>query len=174
MAYSKPTDISSITYVLTKLVNLGVFPPSIPTARSQPSFFLATLPTIRARLNTETHTTYFALWHEVLASLPSTFALHAILTSLFSSLSQPFEGLDPSLPQRRLVKREATLLRQIVGRLSTDSGEIWESVSAIALGREWSESHARIFTCWVAGAEKDTVDEDGKLWQGCLHTSTSN
>jgi telomere length regulation protein len=149
-------------------VNLGVFPPSIPTARSQPSFFQATLPTIRSRQKSQTHAAYFALWREVLASLPSALALHAILTSLFSSLSQPLSNLDTSLPQRRLVKREAILLRHIVGRLSSQNMEIWESVSAIALGREWSEGHARIFTCWVSGAEKDAFDEDGKPLQARL------
>ncbi|OBZ75644.1 hypothetical protein A0H81_04556 [Grifola frondosa] len=152
-------NISSITYLLAKLVNLGVFSPFRQSSRSQPSFFAASLPTIGARLSSSDSTSYSAIWSDILTSLPSSLALRSVLTSLFSSLTDIPIALDPTNHTRALVKREALLLRQLLGRLEKGRGEVSESFSAVALGREWSEGHARIFVCWAAGAEKDKTDE---------------
>jgi hypothetical protein len=152
-----------VTYLLTRLVQLGVFPPTPPTSRSQPSFFHITLPVIRTRFQAGDHKVYSAYWWDVFRSLPSTFTLQAILVSLFSSLSELPSGLDSSPPQRVLVKREATLLKQLVGPLNAQNDELWECASALFLSRDWNEGQARIFACWVAGCDKDNVDHEGAM-----------
>src|ERR1700761_1440335 len=102
----------SITYLFTKLVNVGAFPASKPTSPSQHSFFLSTLPTIRARLSKEgtAGELYSAFWASLLEALPSSFTLQSVLTSLFAHISVPHPPLDPSPSSRALVKREAVLL----------------------------------------------------------------
>ena len=152
-----------MTSLLSRLVRLGVFPPTRPTSRSQPSFFQINLPIIRARFQAESYHSYSAYWSDIILSLPSTFTLQAILTSLFSSLSELSSGLDSSLPQRALVKQEATLLRRLIGPLNVQNDELWECASALFLGREWNEGHGRIFACWAAGCDKDTVDNESEM-----------
>jgi len=94
-------------------------------------------------------------------SLPSSLSLQGILASLFASLSGLTSDLDTSPQQRAIVKREAILLRNVVGPLKAEREELWECVSALILGREWSESHGRIFVCWISGGDKDNVDVEG-------------
>ena len=154
--------VSSTTFLLTKLVNVGLFPPTPPTSRSQPSFFRATLPKIRIKLGEESSAVYSAFWSEIVLALPSTFTLQAILVSLLASLSEVATATDPSSHQRALVKREARLLRSLVGSLSAGNEELWECVSAVILGREWSEGFGRIVVCWVAESRKGQVDEQGE------------
>ena len=153
--------VASVTVLLTRLVKLGVFPPSPPTLRSQPSFFGATLSTIRARLHGADSQAYSDFWSDVILSLPSTFALRAVLTSLFSYLSTPSSGLDASPSQRGVIKREAMLLRRLVGPLSSENGELWDCVTALFLSRDWDVGRARIFICWVAGGDGNDVNEEG-------------
>jgi hypothetical protein len=69
--------------------------------------------------------------------------------------------LDPAPRQKALVKREAALLCAVVGPLNTQSQELWDNVSAVILNREWNEGHARVFVCWAAGADQNTVDAEG-------------
>jgi telomere length regulation protein len=158
-----PDSITSISYLLTKLVRLGVFPLAPPTTRSQPSFFMANLATIRRRLNSEGRGSYSKIWSDALRSLTSLFTLQAIVTSLLALLSDIVPSLDPSTSQRALILREATLLRCLVGRLPADDTEAWECFTAVAFGRDWGESRARIFVCWVAGADKESIDEPGTV-----------
>ena len=153
--------VPSVTVLLTRLVKLGVFPPAPPTLRSQPSFFGATLSTIRARLHGLDWQTYSEFWSGVVLSLPSTFVLRAVLTSLFSHLSTPSSGLDSSSSQRELVKREATVLRRFAGTLSIENGEMWECVTALFLSRDWDVGRARIFICWLASCDGDDIQEEG-------------
>ncbi|KAH9038997.1 telomere length regulation protein-domain-containing protein [Lactarius pseudohatsudake] len=82
-------SMPSITYLLTKLANIGAFPTSKPNSPSQYSFFLSTLPTIRARLSKGGNAAalYSAFWATILESLPSSFTLQSILTSLFAHIS---------------------------------------------------------------------------------------
>lgn len=155
-------EVPSVTYLIAKLVNIGIFPSAPPTSRSQPSFFQTTLPTIRSRFNAERSTSYPSFWSEMLLSLPSTFTLQTILVSLFSSLSEIIPSADTSSQQRALVKQEAVLLHTLVSPLTSQNSELWECVSAVILGREWSEGHARIFVCWVAGAGVRAPDKGGK------------
>ncbi len=154
----------SITYLLTKLVNIGAFPTSKPTSPSQHSFFLSTLPTIRARLSKGGNAAalYSAFWATLLESLPSSFTLQSVLTSLFAHISVPGAPLDPSPSSRALAKREATLLLGIIGRLTEGKQYVLDSVSTAVLARDWSEGHARVYACWVAGATTGAVDTKGK------------
>jgi telomere length regulation protein len=154
----------SITYLFTKLVNNGAFPASKLTSPSQPSFFLSTLPVIRRRLSQGDRATvsYSIFWSTVLESLPSSLTLQNILASLFAHISVPDTPLDVSPPSRGLVKREATLLRGIIGSLGKDKKYLLESASAVVLARDWSEGHARVYACWVAGASTGVVDRQGK------------
>lgn len=122
-----------------------MFPPRPPTIRSQPSFFATCLDTIRQRSGDD----YHVHWAAIVAALPSSTAIQSIFTSLFSSL-KPIP-LDGSPNTRMLVKAEANLLKTIFGDL--DDPELWDSVSAVALGREWDEGSARILVCWASNSE---------------------
>jgi telomere length regulation protein len=154
----------SVTYLFTKLVNIGAFPVSKPPSLSQPSFFLSTLSTIRRRLSQGDNATasYSMFWSAVLESLPSLLTLQNVLSSLFAHISVPDTPLDVSAPSRGLVKREATLLQGIVGRLGKDTKYILDSTSAVVLARNWSEGHARVYVCWAAGASTGVVNYQGK------------
>jgi telomere length regulation protein len=154
----------SIIYLLTKLVNVGAFPTSKPTSPIQHSFFGSTLPTIRARLSKggTAAESYHAFWTTLLEALPSSFTLQSVLTSLFAHISVPHPPLDPSPSSRALVKREATLLLGIIGRLTDSKQYMLNSVSTAMLARDWSEGHARVFACWIAGATAGAVDTKGK------------
>ncbi|KAK0210548.1 telomere length regulation protein-domain-containing protein [Desarmillaria ectypa] len=158
-AKHKNGAISSIVYLLTKLVNLGLFPPSPPTLPSQASFFLATLPVIRNRLDGSVNGNYSKIWAEVFFGFPS-IILQTVLTSLFASLRRLDAPLDGSAYQRAWVKREALLLDQLVGRMSPDNGELCETAIPVILGRNWDESCARIFVCWVAGPQTHDIDDN--------------
>ena len=154
----------SITYLITKLVNVGAFPTSTPTSPSQHSFFLSTLPTIRARLSKggTASELYSTFWAALLEALPSSLTLQSVLTSLFAHISVPDTPLDPSPSSRALVKREATLLLGIVGKLTDGKQYLFESVSTAMLARDWTEGHARVYACWIAGARTGAVDTKGK------------
>ncbi len=153
----------SVTYLLTKLVNVGAFPTSKPTSPSQHSFFLSTLPAIRARFSKGDNSSalYSAFWATLLESLPSSFTLQSVLTSLFAHISVPHAPLDSSPSSRTLVKREATLILGIIGRLTVDKQYLVDSTSTAMLARDWSEGHARVYACWVAGATADMFDTKG-------------
>lgn len=153
--------LPSLTYLLTKLVNLGVFPPSPPTARSQPSFFQATLPEIQSRLAEEDSTAYSNYWAQIFREFSSAFTLQSVLASLFASLPDVVAGIDASPSRRASVKRSAVLLRGVLGPLAADDVEIWETVSAIVFPREWNEGFGRVFVCWIAGAGKSQIDQKG-------------
>jgi telomere length regulation protein len=155
--------ISSLTFFLTKLVNVGVFVSTSSTSPSQPSFWKLTLPIIRRRLGSEDHTSYSLFFSDVIQSIPSALTQQAILGSLLASLKGLVTKLDPSPHQRALVKREASVLRNIAGTLNSQSQELWENVSAVMLNRQWDEGHARVFVCWIAGFDSDTMDTDGDI-----------
>ena len=156
--------MSSITYLFTKLANVGAFPASKPTSPSQPSFFLSTLPIIKGRLSQGSSATasYSSFWGALLESLPSSFTLQSILASLFAHISVPDTPLDISPRSRALVKREAGLLLGIVGSLREDKTYIRDGTSAVLLARDWGEGHARVYACWVAGARTGAGDVQGE------------
>lgn len=85
------------------------------------------------------------------------------MTALFTSLSDIPDRLDVDCSTRTKVRREALLLRELVGRPTKDNPEILDAVHAILLNRDWNEGHARIFACWLCGVQKDRVDSEG-IW----------
>ncbi|KAK7015025.1 telomere-reg-2 domain-containing protein [Favolaschia claudopus] len=164
-----------LIYLLTKLVNLGVFPAVQPTSRSQPSFFQATLAQIRVRVSEPNSASYTAAWGRVLRGL-SPFTLQSILTSLFGALSIE-SGTNDSLPQRALVKRESLVLLGLLGSVEPD--DLWESVLAVILTRTWNEGLARIIVCWVSGLETNVhalellLDAVAEMWASPEHVKHS-
>ncbi|KDQ59511.1 hypothetical protein JAAARDRAFT_205548 [Jaapia argillacea MUCL 33604] len=149
--------ISSITFLLSKLITLGIFPPSPPTSPSQASFFTSTLSKIRSSLSSNA---YSRIWQNLTASL-SSLHLRALLISLFSCLEDV--GMSTAGRSRGRVKREAKVVRGVVGDVGGDGGgELWEVLESVVLGREWGVGRARIYVAWVAGAEANhgKVDED--------------
>ena len=68
------------------------------------------------------------------------------------------------------MKSEATLFLGMIGRLSDTKQYISNSVSAAMLARDWSEGHARVFACWIAGATAGAVDTKGM----CLVVAVPN
>ncbi|CAL1704061.1 unnamed protein product [Somion occarium] len=147
-------DVISVNYILTKLVNVGVFPVTVPTSPSQPSFFQSTLPSIRSNL---TSPSYASIWPEIITATPSTFTLQTVIASLFTHIKK-VEGLDALASARTVAKEEALLLSGILGRMTKDSDDLWDTMNAVLLGREWTVGHARIFVCWVAGCERNQFD----------------
>lgn len=145
-------ELSSVTYLFTKMVNVGAFPPSRTIAPSQPSFFEHTLPTIRSRLHSSP--TYAVLWTKLLAAIPSTMALQTIVSSLFAHLRTPDSTLDTAAGARAAVKREAELLRGLLGEVKRGQS-VWSAACAVILNRDWGESHARIIACWAASAKSE-------------------
>ncbi|KAG6813616.1 hypothetical protein H0H92_009233 [Tricholoma furcatifolium] len=143
--------IPPLTYLFSKLVNLGVFPLTPPTSRSQPSFFQATTPLIRARLASEDAATYTALWASLFSGLGSALILRSLITSLLASIPPLARPTDAALSQRIAVKVEARLLNGITGSISPERDEVWETVLGIVLGKEWDAGLARIFVCWISG-----------------------
>ncbi|KAI0637229.1 telomeric DNA binding protein [Trametes polyzona] len=155
-------QVSSIAFLLGKLINVGAFPSSIPASPAQPSFFQATLPTIRLRLAEDgDRGDYSRFWKRLLASLPSAGNLRSILTSLFVHLAPVPSGLDGSSRTRGLVAREASLVHDLLGPFTKDNSELVDCFTAVALIRNWDEGRARIFACWAAGAQKDSRDREG-------------
>ncbi|TFK42888.1 telomere length regulation protein-domain-containing protein [Crucibulum laeve] len=179
-----PKDaLHSVTYLIVKLVNLGVFPPTPPTARSQPSFFQTALPTIRSRLKAEDAKAYSSCWSTLMLDVPSSLSLRSILTSLFASLSTVEPSLDPSLFHRVRVKEETQILSEVVGCVTPDKEELWETATSLIIGRDWDEARARIFICWVSGGSMDGkvnlkalgafLDSVLEIWSSSTHIKHS-
>lgn len=142
-------------------MNTGAFPPSPPNMPSQPSFLASVLPAIRNRLSSSPDTSsYSDFWAELLSSLSSSLTVQSIITSAFGHVVRIESALDPSPPTRALVKREAALLRGLLGPLHKRN-EAWDNIIAIILGREWPQGHARLFTCWTAISQVGVADEEG-------------
>ena len=163
--YVSPFIFSSETlfalcYLINKLVNIGMFLPRPPTSRSQASFFLSSGPNLRLHISSEpTNKSYSELWSSILLSI-STVALQSILSSLFSSLFDNMRhplDLDDASSTRALVKRNAGILEGVVGRMAPSREELWEIATGVIMstGKEWTESHARLFVGWVSGGGTD-------------------
>lgn len=147
-------DISLLTQLFAKLVNVGVFPSSTYLSPSQPSFFRTALPLIRRRLrevdaNAEHYT---RLWDCIVSSLPSMFTQQAIVGSFFASLTTLESPLGTSTPDRGVISREAHLSRAVFGEASPDV-DSWQAVTTVMLTRTWSQNHARLFVCWMAASQ---------------------
>ncbi|KAG6872815.1 hypothetical protein C0995_006414 [Termitomyces sp. Mi166 len=136
--------VPSVTYLLSKLVAMGVFPLIRPTSATQPSFFQATLPIIRDRMVSTTASGYTTLWASLLSELPSALALRSILTSLLAAIPPLKDPTDAGMSQRIAVKRDAKLLMDITGRVTPERDEIWEIAIGVILGKDWDQGYARI------------------------------
>ena len=146
--------IQALSYLLTKLVNIGLFPPTVSPNSLQPSFFVVCLSRVRQRAGSPS---YRNVWRKVLDGLPSSAVLQSIFVSLFSSVSS-VSSLDSDLPARSLVKSEATLLRAILGDLSPSNRELWNVVLAVSQTRDSGEGGARVLACWAAFSTEDDAD----------------
>ena len=145
----------ALSYLLAKLVNVGVFPSAASPNTSQPSFFAVCLPRIRERADSAS---YRAVWRKILDGLPSSAILQSIFVSLFSSV-RSVPPLDASLHARGLVKSEAALLRAVLGDLSPDNRELWDVVLAVSqTPRDSGEGRARMLACWAAFSVGDNTE----------------
>ncbi|KAF9653888.1 hypothetical protein BDM02DRAFT_3086639 [Thelephora ganbajun] len=151
---SSPERTQALSYLLAKLVNIGVFPSTTPSSSLQLSFFAVCLPKIRQRADSPL---YQIVWKQILDGLPSSTTLQSIFTSLFSSV-HPIPPLDPGLPTRSLVKSEASLLRAVLGDLTPDNRDLWDVVLAVSQTRDFDEGRARVLACWVAFSTKDDTN----------------
>jgi telomere length regulation protein len=143
--------VNSVCYLVSKLVNIGAFPPSPPTMRSLPSFWETNLPIIRQKiLGLPEPNPYCDAWQKLILDIPSSLALHNVLTSILASLEHVDPPTDSSTKKRVQIKLEAKLLTAVLGRLSEDDNQLWEIATSLILKRDWEESYARIFVCWLA------------------------
>ncbi|KAJ4488144.1 telomere length regulation protein-domain-containing protein [Lentinula aciculospora] len=177
LIYASSQEYStSIHFLLTKLVRLGIFPPNSSITDSRPSFFLATLPVIRSRLAQDDAKSYTVSWSLIIRGFDSTFALQHVLTSLFNCLNSPESGTDGSVLARATVKREAFLLSRLCP-FRLDDVDLWQAISAVMLGREWEESMGRIFVCWIAECDykllRLLLDDAASLWSNPDHIKHS-
>ncbi|KAG6919990.1 hypothetical protein DXG01_013339 [Tephrocybe rancida] len=155
--------VPAVSYLLSKLVNMGIFPSATPTSRSQPSFFQATLPTIRGRLTSEFTSAYSAMWSSLFSGLPSTLTLRFILTSLLAATPPLKHATEAKVATRMTVKEEANTLVGITGPVTPERDEIWETAMGIILSKDWEPSYARIFVCWLSGGSLDRPSDDKAL-----------
>ncbi|KAF7304694.1 Telomere-reg-2 domain-containing protein [Mycena kentingensis (nom. inval.)] len=159
-------ELSSLAFLLTKLVNVGVFPPAPPSSPAQPSFFVAAGPQIRVRLTESNAAAYSSSWRMILQNIPSSLTVQSIVCSLFATLSVD-SGISDTPHARAVIKREARLLQGILA--ASDAEDIWDSISSVILSREWTQAHARIFACWVSQfADNHSGKSLQRIWMGKL------
>lgn len=159
--------LSSLTHLVTKMINVGLFLSTAILAPSQTSFFAMTLSTIRTRFQTLSGNhleIYSKLWIDVWESLPITL-LSTVYTSLFTNLTLIPDGFDTSSECRGLVKREARFVSRLIGFLEDDGDEKWQSITSVLLTRKWDITIARILVTWAA-----ISDENGESSTSFFHT----
>lgn len=144
-----------MTRLFSKLVHVGAFPSSVHPSPSQSSFFHSTLPSLRRRLQDKESESYQKLWNRTIASLSSVLTQQAILVSLFSSLTSLESTLGTSARDRGIIRREATLLCDVVGDINPHD-DLWNSLISVILARSWSENHSRVFVCWLASGTQSS------------------
>ncbi|KAF7295097.1 Telomere-reg-2 domain-containing protein [Mycena indigotica] len=153
-------EISALAYLLTKLVNIGMFPPVPPSSPREVSFFEVCLPQIRARLAKTTALAYASSWTSILREIPSTLNLQSVLICLFANLRAD-AGVSSSHSDRMVVKEESLFLLGFIKL--PDSDDWWDVILATLLSRDWSEAHARIFVGWISQLENGERALEGLL-----------
>jgi telomere length regulation protein len=119
--------------------------------RSFPSFWQTNLPIIRQKiLGLAEPDSYCKAWQKLILEIPSSLTLQSVLISILASLERADPPTDSSTEMRAQVKLEARLLTAVLGRLSEDDNQLWEVATGLILNRDWEESYARIFVCWLA------------------------
>jgi len=79
-----------------------------------------------------------------------------------------------SKEKRALVKSEAQLLTGLLGNLNENEEQLWEMTTSLILSRDWEESYARIFVCWVAGSiESQQINTKGNKDAFCCIEKSS-
>ncbi|KIJ17360.1 hypothetical protein PAXINDRAFT_73569 [Paxillus involutus ATCC 200175] len=179
LVHSAADDVSLITQLLSKLVNVGAFPGSPYLSPSQPSFCRSTLQSIRHGLKEDDTKLYQKLWNRIVSSLPSMLTQQAILASLFLSLDSLELPLSASARERGIIRREAIFLRDLVGDINPHD-DPWDSLLAVILARSWSENHSRVFVCWFASCTQYFAQALGaflsriiEVWSAPEHISHS-
>lgn len=107
--------------------------------------------TIRSRLSANDSKEYSTYWHSIFLNVPSILALRSILTSLFATLPVVGTTFDPILREGEFVKRDASLLFELIGPLVPETQEVWDIAVPLIVERDWGEFFARIFVCWISG-----------------------
>lgn len=130
--------VEAIAVFLSRLVSLGTFQ-KLDHSPSIPLFSLI-------RAESVDHNEYWQNWQSVISSVPY-MDQRSLLSSTFSSIELP--SLDPKEETRRSVKREAILLKNLIGDFSPIEEETWTLVSA-TFARSWRENVARVIVCWAA------------------------
>ena len=170
------SSLASQSHLLLKLLTLGLFPSTPPSLPSQPSFFSATLTTIRRRLHLCTASSeaasahYPETWSAVIRSLPTT-SQQTFVASLLGGLDCTV-GTDTSARACRSIGEGAGILRGLLGKLGGDNAdveaggnnELWGAVAGVVCGsnRTWNLGIARAVVCWVADPQGTRVDEPGE------------
>lgn len=149
--------LSSLTHLVTKMINIGLFPSNTILAPSQTSFFAVTLSTLRTRFQTLSGShleTYSKLWSDMWDSLPITL-LSTVYTSLFTNFSHVPNALDTFSECRGLIKREARFVSRLIGFLEDEEDEKWQSIVSVLLTRNWDITVARILVTWAAISDEN-------------------
>ncbi|KAK2460524.1 hypothetical protein APHAL10511_006994 [Amanita phalloides] len=150
IAYTSGLDINersiaALVYLLTKLVGQGVFPSTPPVARSQVSFFEATMASIRLQLEGQNRESYSETWTEIIESIPSRLTLQSFVQSIFAAL-QVFIADD-----RFQTHVSAQILRSIIGIPLPNKIVLWECVMAVLIDKEWQEGLVEGILYWISG-----------------------
>lgn len=148
----------ALSYLIAKLVNIGTFPSTASSNRSQPSFFAICLPEIRRHVD---FPSYRITWKQIFDGLPSSSVLQSVFVSLFSFI-RPVPSLDSNPSTRNLVRSEAALLRAFFGDLSSNNRDLWDVVLGVSQTRDFGVGNARVLGCWVAFSAKSGTDSSGK------------
>ncbi|KAF8629489.1 hypothetical protein AX15_003407 [Amanita polypyramis BW_CC] len=148
--YDNDRPISSVVYLLTKLVNQGAFPPAPPLARSQASFFQVTLPSIRQRLEGPKHNTYSTFWSNVVKGIPTHLALQSFLRSFFATLQDVIGNRLLSLDRSR-AEINAQILQDVLGTAIPENSSLWECLLGLLVDNEWHEELTWSIVRWISG-----------------------
>ena len=127
------------------------------------SFFNCTFPRIRRRLQEEHSRVYSAAWSSLFLSLPST-GMQTFLGSLVSTLPTAQNPLERTDAASRSVKDNSRLLRDLLGPLRPDQGDMWVAVSSVLISRTWNDQIVRVLVCWASGLiDEREVNEPGEF-----------
>lgn len=169
--------ISSISHLVAKLTNFGLFPsvPANALPLSLVSFFAVTLPKMQERIHSsgafasDCAKQGASVWPAITASLSHT-NRSQIATSLIMNLDKVEEHnfISSSDGVRRQITMNAVILRYVFGsfvRVDDDEvGDLWDIVGSTALAKHWDVFTARIYVTWVAG-----VGDKGSISGKMLH-----
>ncbi|EJD48220.1 hypothetical protein AURDEDRAFT_144155 [Auricularia subglabra TFB-10046 SS5] len=163
-------DVNSLSSLVVKLVNLGLFPVGSSLAIGQTSFFATVLPQLSRRAKQPK-----TLWPQLLASMPAV-TLQKILASVLSSLHLPADALDLSLDTRTHISQQTRLVTTFTGAEDVDA-DVVDAFVSVVVDREWTEGHARIVhavaTLWGGGTPEVLLRSTSELWSSTQYIKHS-